>query len=123
MPAVTGGEANPSGPNGAMSAHGFWNETCSRQSRLNLQDLRNPPFYGDALATCGRHSRRPGWRKLIRDLKAGRFRVVVFHRIDRVFRNVSSVALFLELTNRYHVRVMFVDEPFDTSRRPAAESG
>ena len=69
--------------------------------------------YTDPDAT-GRHSRRKGWRKMIRDLKAGRFRVVLFHRIDRAFRNVSSFAQFLDLANRYHVRVMFVDEPFDT---------
>ena len=73
--------------------------------------------YTDPDAT-GRHSRRKGWRKMIRDLKAGRFRVVLFHRIDRAFRNVSSFAQFLELANRYHVRVLFVDEPFD-SESPA----
>ncbi len=69
--------------------------------------------YADPDAT-GRHSRRPQWRKLIEGIKSGLFRAVLIHRVDRSFRNAGSFIMFLNLCARYGVRVLFIDEPFDS---------
>jgi len=62
----------------------------------------------------GKNSKRPGLQRLIRDIKAGRIDVVVFHRVDRVFRNLKSLLEFVELLQKYNVRLVSVTEQIDT---------
>jgi site-specific DNA recombinase len=70
-------------------------------------------IYNDTGIT-GRHSRRNGLQQVIHDIKTRRTDVVLFHRVDRSFRNLGSLIKFMNLASRYHVRVIFVTEQFDT---------
>ena len=70
-------------------------------------------IYNDTGAT-GRHSRRRGLQQVIHDIKTGRIDVALFHRVDRSFRNLGSLIKFMNLAARYHTRIIFVTEQFDT---------
>jgi DNA invertase Pin-like site-specific DNA recombinase len=62
----------------------------------------------------GKNSKRPGLQRMIRDIKAGRIDVVVFHRVDRVFRNLKSLLDFVDLLKKHNVRLVSVTEQIDT---------
>ena len=64
----------------------------------------------------GKNSKRPGLQRLIRDVKAGRIDVVVFHRVDRIFRNLKSLLEFVDLLKKYNVRLVSVTEKIDTDK-------
>ncbi len=53
-------------------------------------------------------------QRLIRDVKAGRIDVVVFHRVDRIFRNLKSLLEFVDLLKKNNVRLVSVTEKIDT---------
>jgi DNA invertase Pin-like site-specific DNA recombinase len=62
----------------------------------------------------GKNSQRPGFQRMLYEIKAGRVDVVVFHRLDRVFRNLKSLLSFIDLLKKYNVRVISVTENLDT---------
>ena len=62
----------------------------------------------------GKNSKRAGLQHMIRDIKAGKIDVVVFHRIDRIFRNLKSLLEFIDLLKKYNVRLVSVTEKIDT---------
>lgn len=62
----------------------------------------------------GKNSKREGLQQLIYAVKSGQIDVVVFHRIDRVFRNLESLLEFVSLLKKYNVRFVSVTEQIDT---------
>ena len=62
----------------------------------------------------GKNSRRPDLQRLIRDVKSGKVRVVVVHRLDRLYRNLESLLRIVRLFRKHHVRLMSVEEQIDT---------
>ena len=70
--------------------------------------------YFDDAGRSGKNSNRAGLQKLIFEVKAGKIDVVVFHRLDRVFRNLKSLLEFVHLLQSYKVRFVSVTEQLDT---------
>ena len=62
----------------------------------------------------GKNSHRPDLQRLIRDVKSGKVRVVVVHRLDRLYRNLESLLRIVRLFRKYRVRLMSVEEQIDT---------
>lgn len=62
----------------------------------------------------GKNSRRPDLQRLIRDVKSGKVRVVVVHRLDRLYRNLESLLRIVRLFRKHRVRLMSVEEQIDT---------
>ncbi len=62
----------------------------------------------------GKNSKRDELQRMLNDIKAGRIDVVVFHRIDRVFRNLESLLKFVKILKRYNVRFVSITEQIDT---------
>lgn len=62
----------------------------------------------------GKNSHRPDLQRLIRDVKSGRVRVVVVHRLDRLYRNLESLLRIVRLFRKHRVRLMSVEEQIDT---------
>lgn len=77
------------------------------------QGWRIYEVYADPDRT-GRNSRREGLQRLIRDMRAGKFSIVVIHRLDRLYRNLESLLGFIRLMKRYNVRLISVTEHIDT---------
>jgi DNA invertase Pin-like site-specific DNA recombinase len=61
----------------------------------------------------GRNSDRDGLRKLLKDIKAGKISIVVVHRLDRLYRNLSSLLEFIKIIQAYNVRLVSVTENID----------
>jgi len=71
-------------------------------------------IYADPHKT-GRNSKRKELRRLKQDIKAGTVDVVVIHRIDRLYRNLTGLLGFVQLLIEHDVRLVSVTEQIDTS--------
>ena len=72
-----------------------------------------PERYDDP-AISGAATNRPALRRLLADAKAGKFKVVVCYKLDRISRNLRD---FLEITDTLQkcgVRLACVAHPIDT---------
>ncbi len=76
----------------------------------NATEIR---IYSDP-GRSGKNSKRDELQRMLNDIKAGRIDVVVFHRIDRVFRNLESLLKFVKILKRYNVRFVSITEQIDT---------
>ncbi len=63
----------------------------------------------------GRNSKRQELKRLKRDIRAGIIDVVVIHRIDRLYRNLTGLLGFIQLLIEHDVRLVSVTEQIDTS--------
>ena len=71
-------------------------------------------IYADPDKT-GRNSKRQELKRLKRDIQAGIIDVVVIHRIDRLYRNLTGLLGFIQLLIEHNVRLVSVTEQIDTS--------
>lgn len=53
---------------------------------------------------------RPVFQKMMRDLRAKRFDVIIVHKLDRFSRNLSDVVLNIRLLKEHHVGLVSVTE-------------
>jgi len=58
---------------------------------------------------------RPAIQRLIRDVKAKKFDVLVVYRLDRLVRSVIDLHYLLDLFDKYNVKFKSVTEVFDTT--------
>jgi site-specific DNA recombinase len=58
---------------------------------------------------------RPAIQRLLRDMKTGKFEVVVVYRLDRLVRSVIDLHHLLTEFDRYNVKFKSVTEAFDTT--------
>ena len=70
--------------------------------------------YADPHKT-GRNSKRQELKRLKQDIRAGIVDVVVIHRIDRLYRNLTGLLAFIQLLIEHDVRLVSVTEQIDTS--------
>ena len=63
----------------------------------------------------GKNLERPEFRRLMRDLEAGRGACLVCYRLDRVSRNVGDFARLIETLNARGVDFVCIREQFDTA--------
>ena len=73
-------------------------------------------IYSDPNKT-GRNSRRKELQRLVRDVRSGRIKVVVVHRLDRLYRNLESILGFVRFLKRHKVGLISVTENIDTKTR------
>lgn len=59
---------------------------------------------------------RPQFQQMLRDLKLRKPDYLVCYRLDRISRNVSDFAAFIEQLNRDQVAFLCIKEEFDTAR-------
>jgi len=83
-------------------------EEYARSKGRRIHDVYTDPD------RTGRHSRRDGLQRLIRDMQAGKFKIIVIHRLDRLYRNLESLLGFIRLIQRHNVRLISVTEHIDT---------
>jgi len=71
-------------------------------------------IYADPHKT-GRNSKRKELRRLKQNIQSGMLDVVVIHRIDRLYRNLTGLLGFVQLLIEHDVRLVSVTEQIDTS--------
>ena len=63
----------------------------------------------------GKNTDRPGFQRLMEDIKARRVDAVCVYRLDRISRSVSDFCQLLDLFRRYSISFISLRENFDTS--------
>ena len=63
----------------------------------------------------GRNTNRPGFEKMMQDIRAGKIKQVIVYKLDRISRSILDFANMMELFQKYHVEFVSSTEKFDTS--------
>ena len=63
----------------------------------------------------GKNTDRPGFQKLLADIKARKIDVVCAYRLDRISRSVADFCQLVDLFQRYHISFVSLRENVDTS--------
>ena len=80
-----------------------------------------PERYDDP-AISGATTNRPALRRLLADAKAGKFKVVVCYKLDRISRNLRDFLDITDTLQKCGVRLACVGTPSTRARPPAAPS-
>ncbi len=62
----------------------------------------------------GANIERPGLKRLLADVEAGRVDCIVVYKYDRLSRSLADFMKLLEILDRHHVTFVAVTQPFDT---------
>ncbi|WP_080442697.1 recombinase family protein [Clostridium botulinum] len=86
-----------------------------------MQNLRNRSnekyeflIYEDE-GFSGGNTNRPQFKKLLKDIKEKKFKILICYRLDRISRNVSDFSNILETLQMYDIDFISIKEEFDTS--------
>ncbi len=63
----------------------------------------------------GKDTNRPGFEKMMQDIRAGRIGRVIVYKLDRISRSILDFANMMEIFQNYHVEFVSSTEKFDTS--------
>lgn len=63
----------------------------------------------------GGNLKRPGLKRLLRDIEAGRVDVIVIYKLDRLSRSLADFLRLMEVLERYDASFVSVTQTFDTS--------
>lgn len=87
-------------------------EKIELQARLMGVDLGH--IYQD-LDLSGRTDNREDFQSMIRDIKAGKWEVVLLYKLDRFCRNVKDFHRYMEILDQHNCSLVSVSQNFDTS--------
>src|SRR5262249_47395781 len=91
-------------------------EVCSAyircQAHRNWAEL--PQKYDDG-GFSGGSLERPGLKRLLDDIEAGRIDMVVVYKIDRLSRSLGDFIRLIDALDKYGVKFVSVTQTFDTS--------
>lgn len=63
----------------------------------------------------GKNTNRPGFEKMVKDIKAGKIKRVIVYKLDRISRSILDFANMMELFQKHNVEFISSTEKFDTS--------
>ena len=63
----------------------------------------------------GKDTNRPGFEKMMNDIRTGNIKRVIVYKLDRISRSILDFANMMELFQKYHVEFVSSTEKFDTS--------
>ncbi len=63
----------------------------------------------------GKDTHRPGFEKMMNDIRTGRVKRVIVYKLDRISRSILDFANMMEIFQKYHVEFVSSTEKFDTS--------
>lgn len=63
----------------------------------------------------GKNTNRPGFERMMNDIKAGKIKRVIVYKLDRISRSILDFANMMELFQKYDVEFVSSTEKFDTS--------
>lgn len=86
-------------------------EKAELQAKLMGADLLH--IYED-LDISGRSDKRPAFRQMIEDVKAGKWDCVLVYKIDRFARNVKDFHHYMEILEQHNCSLISISQNFDT---------
>ena len=63
----------------------------------------------------GKDTHRPGFEKMMQDIRLGNIKRVIVYKLDRISRSILDFANMMETFQKYHVEFVSSTEKFDTS--------
>lgn len=63
----------------------------------------------------GKDTNRPGFEKMMNDIRIGKIKRVIVYKLDRISRSILDFANMMEIFQKYHVEFVSSTEKFDTS--------
>ena len=84
-------------------------ETCRYETRGQEHLVYQDNGYS------GKNTDRPGFQRMVTDIKAGLISKVIVYKLDRVSRSVLDFSGLMDLLGRYNVDFISATEHFDTS--------
>ena len=63
----------------------------------------------------GKDTNRPGFEKMMNDIRTGKIKRVIVYKLDRISRSILDFANMMETFQKYHVEFVSSTEKFDTS--------
>ncbi|SHK80344.1 Site-specific DNA recombinase [Hespellia stercorisuis DSM 15480] len=70
--------------------------------------------YSDA-GYSGKDMNRPGFIRMLQDVKAGQIDKIICYKFDRISRNIADFCSLLEELQKYHCEFLSISENFDTT--------
>ncbi len=90
-------------------------ELCREYIRSNYGDeaVGNVVIYEDE-GFSGGNLNRPGFKRMMKDAREGKFKIIIVYRLDRISRNISDFSGLIEELSRLNIAFVSIKEQFDT---------
>lgn len=90
-------------------------ELCREYIRANYGDetVENVVIYEDE-GFSGGNLNRPGFKRMMKDAREGKFKIIIVYRLDRISRNISDFSGLIEELSRLNIAFVSIKEQFDT---------
>ena len=89
-------------------------ELCRQYLRAHEPDAPEPEIFEDD-GFSGGDLNRPAFRRMMRAAEAGRFRMLIVYRLDRISRSIGDFTALIERLAQLNVAFISIREQFDTS--------
>lgn len=91
-------------------------QLCKEYATTQLKNKNITEFliYEDE-GFSGKNVNRPEFQKLMKDVKNGKFNILICYRLDRISRNVADFSSTLEVLQNNKIDFISIREQFDTS--------
>jgi len=89
-------------------------EMCRGYIASRLPQIQETAVFEDE-GFSGKNTERPQFKRMLREVRAGRFQYVVCYRLDRISRSVGDFASLIEEFRELQVSLVCISENFDTS--------
>lgn len=89
-------------------------EMCKDYARKHFNHIDDIVVYEDE-GFSGGNTKRPEFKRMIKDARKGRFDVLMCYRLDRISRNVADFSSTLETLQEHNISFVSIREQFDTS--------
>lgn len=111
------------------AAYGRWDALYARQSiekkdSISVESQLEYCRYETRGETCmeytdrgfsGKDTNRPGFEKMMGDIRSGKIKRVIVYKLDRISRSILDFANMMEVFQKYGVEFVSSTEKFDTS--------
>lgn len=72
-------------------------------------------YIDEGLSGKYNQEKRPGLKELVKDAKLGKFKILIVHSIDRIFRSSKDMLILLDELKHYGVSIISIRENLDFS--------
>lgn len=92
-------------------------ELCKNYINTHMSKVNGEVKYSTFIdeGFSGGNIDRPEFQKMLKDIEAKKFDVLICYRLDRISRNVADFSSVLEKLTKYNVEFISIKEQFDTS--------
>jgi site-specific DNA recombinase len=91
-------------------------EACKKKLQLTFNDIdleKDVIIYDEDEGYTGYNTNRPGFQKMLKDIKEHKIDTVVFYKLDRISRNVSDFSNLVNEFDKYNISFLSATESIE----------